>query len=67
MRKLEERERAATDDDKSKRKYHSMDAASGEHVTEEEMEAYRLRKSRGEDPMAAAAKGGGTVDGYDLL
>lgn len=67
MRKLEERERAAAEGDKSKRKYHSMDAASGEHVTEEEMEAYRLRKSRGEDPMAAAAKAGGAIDGYDLL
>jgi pre-mRNA-processing factor SLU7 len=36
-----------------KRKYNSMDATVD--VTEEEMEAYRLRKGRGSDPMADIA------------
>ncbi|PNW85593.1 hypothetical protein CHLRE_03g194000v5 [Chlamydomonas reinhardtii] len=63
MKKLEEREKAAMEGDKSKRKYNSLEGAGGEHVTPEEMEAYRIKKSRGDDPVA---KGAGT-DGYDLL
>lgn len=36
--------------DSKKKKYHSMDADV--NMTEEEMEAYRLRKGHGSDPMA---------------
>ncbi|GKY91067.1 hypothetical protein MPSEU_000079500 [Mayamaea pseudoterrestris] len=38
------------DADKKKRKYHSMEADV--NVTEEDMEAYRLRKEKSSDPMA---------------
>ena len=34
-------------------------------VTEEEMEAYMLKKSRPEDPLAAMA--GGSRGGYDFV
>ncbi|EFJ41682.1 hypothetical protein VOLCADRAFT_41650, partial [Volvox carteri f. nagariensis] len=51
MRKLEERERAAMEGDRSKRKYNSLEAGAGEHVTPEEMEAYRIKKGRGDDPL----------------
>ncbi|PNH03500.1 Pre-mRNA-splicing factor SLU7 [Tetrabaena socialis] len=72
MRKLEERERAALEGDRSKRKYHSVEDAGGEHVSAEEMEAYRIKKGRGDDPLAvleqakAAGAAAGT-DGYELL
>lgn len=36
-------------------------------VTPEEMEAYRLKKSRGADDPMAAFKGSKASDGYDLL
>ena len=48
--------------DERKRKYnvtHSVD------VTEEEMEAYRLKRPRAADPMADPKKGG--TDGYDFV
>jgi pre-mRNA-processing factor SLU7 len=38
--------------DDRKRKYNSLNTSSELDVTEEEMEAYRLRKERGADPMA---------------
>jgi len=38
------------DTSKKRKKYHSLDAEVD--MTEEDMEAYRLRKSRGDDPMA---------------
>ena len=63
MKKLDEREKAALEADGSKRKYNSLDAAS-ENVTAEEMEAFRLKKLRADDPMTAGASGTG---GYDLL
>jgi pre-mRNA-processing factor SLU7 len=63
LKRLEERERAAMDADGSKRKYNSLDAC-GEVVTAEEMEAFRIKKSRGEDPLAAQGAGTG---GYDYL
>jgi pre-mRNA-processing factor SLU7 len=75
MRKLEERERAAMEGDRSKRKFNSLEGGGGEHVTPEEMEAYRIKKGRGDDPLAAlvqaqtgpgSGSGTGTV-GYDLL
>ncbi len=64
LKKLEERERAALEGDKAKRKYNSLADGGAEHVTAEEMEAYRIKKGRGDDPMAAIGKG---TDGYDLL
>lgn len=42
------------------------DDASDAAMTPEEMEAYRIKKSRGDDPMEAFQRKGG--DGqYDLL
>lgn len=38
--------------DERKRPYNSMKADSGSFPTEEEMEAYRLKRRRQEDPMA---------------
>ena len=38
--------------DERKRPYHSMKADEGRVPTEEEMEAYKLKKRRAEDPMA---------------
>ncbi len=39
--------------DERKRPYHSMRAEEGRVPTEEEMEAYRLKRRRQDDPMAA--------------
>ena len=72
-----EREGEAARDDR-KRGYNSLAGAVDAEVTPEEMEAYRLKKSRGLDPMdyinkskdlaAAAANGGGSgADGYDYV
>ena len=56
-----------TGDDR-KRKYNSIEG--GDAVSAEDMEAYRLLRSRGEDPLtamrAAAVKAGGG-DGYELV
>ena len=52
LKKEEENEK----DDGKKRKYNSMNATND--VTEEEMEAYRLKKDRGDDPMAKLASSG---------
>lgn len=70
MWKLEEQERAAMEGDRTKRKYNSLDAGAG--VTPEEMEAYRIKKGRGDDPLAAVAEGTGPsgtsgTAGYELL
>ncbi len=65
--KLEKAERDALDTEGSKRKYNSLDAMS-ESVTAEEMEAWRLKKARGDDPLTQAqAAGAGGTNGYDLL
>lgn len=45
-----------------------MDEDDANNVTPEEMEAYRLKKSRGaDDPMAALAAAKAGTDGYDML
>lgn len=81
-----EREAAAADGggadvgDDRKRKYNSLNGESAVGVTPEEMEAWRLKRSRGDDPMAAmmakqkaaaAANGGDGGDagngGYDFV
>ncbi|KXZ44279.1 hypothetical protein GPECTOR_70g510 [Gonium pectorale] len=78
LRKLEERERAAMEGERSKRKYNSLEGGGGEMVTPEEMEAYRIKKGRGDDPMAAMLAGqagaagsgagiGTGTTGYELL
>ncbi|MCG8622446.1 MAG: hypothetical protein MJE68_10685 [Proteobacteria bacterium] len=51
----EEREREVTKlmtMDERKRPYHSMKADQSREPTEEEMEAFRLKRRRTEDPMA---------------
>jgi pre-mRNA-processing factor SLU7 len=50
--------------DATKRKFNSIEG--GEVVTAEEMEAFRLKKGRTDDPMEQAAAAAGT-SGYDLL
>lgn len=69
MKKLEQQEREAAQqaDDDRKRKYHSLAEDTEQQLTPEEMEAYRLKKSRGQDPAAAFSNGAGGTDGYDLL
>lgn len=50
LRKLDERNKQIETDER-KRKYNSFQD-NGDNPTEEEMEAYRLKKARGDDPMA---------------
>lgn len=54
IKRLEDRQKAAMSSDRSKRGYNSLEGGS-EAVTAEDMEAYRLKKSRGDDPLAAFA------------
>jgi pre-mRNA-processing factor SLU7 len=61
LKKLDRQEREAMEKEGTKNKFNSL--AGGEDVTPEEMEAWRMKRARGEDPVAAAA---GTK-GYDLL
>ena len=51
LKKLDEREKKQQETDDRKRKYNSL-ATNEEMPTEEEMEAYRMKKARDEDPMA---------------
>eukprot|EP00878_Enallax_costatus_P015778 GHUV01016534.1.p1 GENE.GHUV01016534.1~~GHUV01016534.1.p1 ORF type:complete len:239 (+),score=51.04 GHUV01016534.1:904-1620(+) len=69
MKKLDrqEREAAQQGDDERKRKFNSLAEDDEQQMTPEEMEAYRLKKSRGEDPAAAFMGGASGTDGYDLL
>jgi len=61
LKEEEKKKNAETDDDR-KKGYNSM---STSEVTEEEMEAYMLKKSRGsEDPLAKPAGG---VGGFDFV
>jgi pre-mRNA-processing factor SLU7 len=53
LKKQQQEEEEEKDLKKKKRKYNSMDA--NVDVTEEEMEAYRLHKGRGADPMSKIA------------
>ena len=61
--------------DERKRAYNSLAADGGDGtVTAEEMEAWRLKRARAEDPLAQAGGGdggeggpGGSVGGYDLV
>ena len=51
LKKLDQREKQQVETDERKRKYNSFQA-DDEMPTEEEMEAYRMKKAREEDPMA---------------
>ena len=67
LRKLDERDKKQIEVDDRKRKYNSLQT-DGEMPTEEEMEAYRMKKARDEDPMAKiiALKGAATTN-YDFV
>ena len=60
LRKAAEEDANNGGDDK-KRKYNSI-SADGIDVTEEEMEAFRLRKERSDDPMAKLANSDGLLE-----
>lgn len=64
LKKMVAQERESQLDDR-KRSYHSMMANSVD-VSPEEMEAYRIMKSRTDDPMKAIEKGKATV-GYEYV
>ena len=66
LKKQEEADRRGAEVDERKRKYNSM--AGQNTVTAEEMEAYRLRKARADDPLQAAALNGAAANsGYDFV
>jgi pre-mRNA-processing factor SLU7 len=67
LRAEEERaaEAARVGGDERKRGYNSMGAEAG--VSEEEMEAWRLKRTRSEDPMTAAEAGAAAGGGYDYV
>lgn len=66
LKKQSEADAAKIETDERKRKFNSLGDGNDGNVSLEEMEAYRLKKSRGGDDPLAALKGTGT-DGYDLL
>ena len=59
LQKHEEMARASREEDERKRKYNSLSADTG--LSAEEMEAYRLKKARADDPMADMQ---GAKEGY---
>ncbi len=71
LKKLDAQEKALQEEGGDKRKFNSLNAVS-ENVTPEEMEAWRIKKARPNDPMAQVAKGtkaagaGANAD-YDFL
>lgn len=67
LRKLDERDKKQIEVDDRKRKYNSLQTDC-EMPTEEEMEAYRMKKARDEDPMAKiiALKAAATTN-YDFV
>ena len=52
--------------DDRKRKYNSVAGSNG-GLTDEDMEAYRLRKARADDPMANAIAASAAQKGYDYV
>lgn len=66
IKRQEEEEAALADQDDRKRKYNSL-AGSGNGVTDEDMEAYRLRKARADDPMARQVASTAGQNGYDYV
>jgi pre-mRNA-processing factor SLU7 len=76
MKRLEQAEREAVEagTDERKRKFNSVGGGAGDGEAEaaptpEEMEAYRMKKQRAEDPTAAFTGNNGVsgTDGYDML
>ena len=65
LKAQEEKENETQDDDR-KRKFSSLDDST-EGVTEEEMEAYRLRKAREDDPLLNKTAGESAGNGYDYV
>lgn len=65
-RQQKEEEAADEEQDERKRKYNSI-AGSNSGITDEDMEAYRLRKARMDDPMASAAVLTTAQNGYDFV
>lgn len=63
VRAQEAADAAPAESDERKRGYTSV--SGGAEITPEEMEAYRLKKARGEDPLAGL--GGAGTSGYDLV
>ena len=63
LRAQDEADAAPVETDERKRGYNAV--SGGAEVTAEEMEAYRLKKARMEDPLAAL--GGTGTGGYDLV
>lgn len=49
---VEKEESSVVEMDERKRGYHSMKADDGKAPTEEQMEAYYMKKRRTDDPMA---------------
>ena len=66
LKKQARLEREALERDQSKRGYNSLGGAATDEVTAEDMEAYRLKRARADDPLAAINQAKGT-DGYDLV
>lgn len=70
IKRQEEQDRDAAAGGDRKRGYNSF-KANDSQATAEDMEAYRLKRARIEDPLAAmeagAAKGAGVTGGYDLV
>mmetsp|Transcript_13894 Transcript_13894/g.29996 ORF Transcript_13894/g.29996 Transcript_13894/m.29996 type:complete len:564 (-) Transcript_13894:480-2171(-) len=72
LKKLDDEEKKAMASDGNRRKFNSLDANS-ENVTAEEMEAFRMKRQRADDPLAKAmegdghAAGNGSNGGYDYL
>lgn len=69
MKKLDKQEKEAAQqgEDERKRKFNSLAADEDGDMTAEEMEAYKLKKGRAEDPAALFRNGASGTDGYDLL
>lgn len=64
--KAQEEEEGNVEEDDRKRKFSSLGNA-GLGVTDEEMEAYRLRKARADDPVLNKSAGESAGDGYDYV
>ena len=61
-----QREREGVEADDRKRAYNSL-AGQDVDVSAEEMEAWRIKRSRGDDPLAFIDKEKGKQDGYDFV
>lgn len=64
--KQAQRDSQQVETDERKRKYNSL-AADEEDIGLEEMEVYRMKKNRAEDPINAFKSKGGSDGKYDLL